>query len=292
MQKKSINFRFSLTFSQKEYIINVLKFRRHILFYYELHLHTNVGSACGNADPEAYISYYKENGYSGIVVTDHFFYGNTAINRELEWTEHIKLFCDGYYRAKVEGDKQGLTVFFGFEHKFKDGADEYIILGLTPEWLTEHPEIKAMDRKTFFEFVRAAGGYSIQAHPYRVRGYIKDIRLSLDHVDAIEAFNSANTPESCRQAYEYAMNLGLPMVGGSDIHDLTSGRMLSGIALKKPAQTPADLINAIKSREAQILPIGIMDGIIDLPLEAPELKVFVVDGHELVETENYFCDKK
>ena len=262
------------------------------MFYYELHLHTNVGSACGIAEPEDYISYYKENGYSGIFVTDHFFYGNTAIDRGLEWKEHIKLFCDGYYRAKAEGDKQGLSVFFGFEQKFKDGTDEYIVLGLTPEWLAEHPEIKAMDRRTFFEFVRAEGAYVIQAHPYRARDYIKDIRLSLDLVDGIEVFNSANTPESCRQAYEYAKNLGLPMVGGSDIHSLTSGRMLSGIALKKPAQSSADIIEAIKGREAEILPKGVMDGIIDLPLEAPVLKVFVVDGHELVETENYFCNKK
>ena len=33
-------------------------------------------------------------------------------------------------QAKKEGDKHGFSVFFGFEQKFTDGNDEYIVLGI------------------------------------------------------------------------------------------------------------------------------------------------------------------
>ena len=48
-----------------------------------------------------------------------------------------------------------------------------------------------MDRIPFFDTIHKAGGYVIQAHPFRERVYISDIRLSLDYVDAIEVYNGA-----------------------------------------------------------------------------------------------------
>ena len=262
------------------------------MFYYELHSHTNAASACGRVDPEDYISFYKELGYSGMVITDHFYYGNTNIDRDLEWEEHISLYCKAYYRAKAEGDKQDFSVFFGLEYKFKDGNDEYIILGITPEWVMANSQMREMDRATFFDLVKKAGGYVIQAHPYRNRGYIRAITLSLDHVDAIEVYNAGNTLEHCRQGYEYAKNLDLPMVGGSDIHRLDAPELHSGIALKERAETVFDIIDAIKRRDVEILPLGILDEVKAQPLEIPTLPVVVVDGHELVETDNYFWEKK
>ena len=105
-----------------------------IMFYYELHLHTNAASLCSIVEPEEYIQFYINHGYSGIVVTDHFYYGNTAVNRCLPWDMFIDEYCEGYYRAKREGDKYDFTVLFGFEQKFIDGNDEYIVLGISPEW--------------------------------------------------------------------------------------------------------------------------------------------------------------
>ena len=262
------------------------------MYFYELHSHTNAASACGRVDPEDYVKFYKDLGYSGMVITDHFYYGNTNIDRDLDWEEHVSRYCEAYYRAKAEGDKQGFSVFFGLEYKFKIASDEYIILGVTPEWVKANGQMREMDRATFCDFVRAAGGYVIQAHPFRNRGYIRHIVLSLDHVDAIEVYNSGNTMDNCRQAYEYAKNLDLPMVGGSDIHRLDSPELHSGIALKEPAETIFDIIEAIKKREVEILPLGILEEVKAQPLEDPTLPVMIAEGSEFVETDNYFWAKK
>lgn len=42
-------------------------------YLYEVHLHTNAASACARSAGSEYISYYKNLGYDGIIVTDHFF---------------------------------------------------------------------------------------------------------------------------------------------------------------------------------------------------------------------------
>ena len=41
-------------------------------FIYETHLHTSEASACGSMKGADYIQKYKQCGYSGIFVTDHF----------------------------------------------------------------------------------------------------------------------------------------------------------------------------------------------------------------------------
>ena len=46
-------------------------------YIYETHLHTSEGSACGHAKAVDIVHAYKDAGYTGIIITDHFFYGNT-----------------------------------------------------------------------------------------------------------------------------------------------------------------------------------------------------------------------
>ena len=71
-------------------------------YRYELHLHTCIGSLCGISHGQDYIDYYKKRGYQGIFVTDHFFLGNTAIDRALPWTEWVDAYCEGYsYRVRT-----------------------------------------------------------------------------------------------------------------------------------------------------------------------------------------------
>lgn len=260
-------------------------------YFYELHSHTNVGSACSSFEPEEYVDYYMGLGYSGMVICDHFYHGNTKISREFDWEKYISEYSMGYRRAKAEGDKRGFSVFFGIEQRFKDGNDEYVVLGLTPEWLIAHPEIRDMGRDRFFDIVREAGGFTIQAHPFREAPYMRDIRLVGNRADAVEVFNSCNTEGSCKRAYEYAKNLGMKMVGGSDIHHSNFSKVHSGIAVEKKLHDVKELIEAIKSGEHEVLPIGKLDEISKLPLEDPTYTVlrFVGDGFE--ETKDYYFEK-
>ena len=79
----------------------------------ELNRVTSEGSACGRACASYIVRAYKNAGYTGIIITDHFFYGNTAVDRKLPWNEWVESFCKGYENAYEEGKKAGLQVFFG-----------------------------------------------------------------------------------------------------------------------------------------------------------------------------------
>jgi len=216
-------------------------------FLYETHLHTVFSSACANSKGSEYIQLYKELGYSGIIVTDHFYHGNTAVPRGLPWKEWVKQFCKGYEEAKNEGERQGFDVFFGWEETF-DGCDDYLVFGLNKEWLLEHPEVRNWTRGQQYSIVKAAGGCVIQAHPFRQHSYIPRIVLSSGCVDAVEAANATNSEQSYDAlAMRYAQKLGRPYTAGSDTHDARQVYQdgVFGVYTKMKLKTINDFVNEI-----------------------------------------------
>ena len=215
-------------------------------YRYETHLHTSAASACAIADARDYIPLYQALGYHGLIVTDHFFGGNTAVSRRLPWREQVDQFCAGYEEAKQEGDRRGFQVLFGWEQAY-DG-DEYLIYGLDKAWLYEHPEVKSWTRAEQFEETHHYGGCVVQAHPFRDRSYIRRIHLNTACVDAVEVYNAANDLSANAQAYRYAKNLDLPMFAGSDIHFLQNVTF-AGVEFATPLADEQDL--AARVRAAQ-----------------------------------------
>ena len=80
-------------------------------YLYETHLHTNQGSACGVNSGYEMAKACKEAGYTGIFVTDHNWGGNTCVNKELNFSEWMRLYKRGYEDAKEYGDANDLYVF-------------------------------------------------------------------------------------------------------------------------------------------------------------------------------------
>ena len=72
-------------------------------FLYETHLHTCEASACGKVHGEDYIPYMMEKGYAGIIVTDHFFNGNTCVPEDLPWKERVEIYCSGIEGRRGQG---------------------------------------------------------------------------------------------------------------------------------------------------------------------------------------------
>ena len=108
------------------------------MYRYETHCHTLYASACSSLDAETMVALYLANGYDGIVVTDHFFNGNTAISPSLGWKERVGAFYGAYMNVRKEGEKRGLKVFFGFEYSYS-GTD-FLAYGMGPDFLCAvHP---------------------------------------------------------------------------------------------------------------------------------------------------------
>ena len=59
-------------------------------YLYETHMHTSEASACAGSTGAQMARAYKEAGYTGIIVTDHFFYGNTSDNGSKNHYLHLE----------------------------------------------------------------------------------------------------------------------------------------------------------------------------------------------------------
>jgi hypothetical protein len=214
-------------------------------------MHTASVSACAASQPEEMARYYKKCGYTGIIVTDHFINGNTSCPQYLPWEKKIEFFANGYERAKKEGDKIGLDVFFGLEYSYK-GTD-FLVYGLQPEYLIAHPDFHMLDMKNFSSAVRGGGGFLAQAHPFRKEWWIADpTPASPELIDAVEVHNLAMSDEVNRKAFEYAEKHNLPMMAGSDAH-CDYLKKPAGIVLKKRAESIFDIIDAIKAGKIELV---------------------------------------
>lgn len=193
------------------------------MYKYETHVHTSETSACASANGAAQAMFYKSKGYTGIVVTDHFFNGNTSVPHELPWEEKVNRFCLGYEKAKEQGDKIGLDVFFGWEYSYH-GAD-LLTYGLDKQWLLKHPMVMDMDVNSYCDFVREQGGIIVHAHPFREADYIAMIRLFPRKCDACEIINSCRSDFENNMAKHYAESYGLRPFAGSDNHSAAQEKL-------------------------------------------------------------------
>lgn len=231
-------------------------------YWYETHMHTSEGSACGQNTGEEMARAYARAGYAGIIVTDHFFYGNTAVDRKLPWREWVETFCLGYEHARVEGEKWGLQVFFGWESGY-DGT-EFLVYGLDRDWLLAHPEIRDATVAEQFALVHAGGGIVSHAHPFREASYISQIRLFPEYVDAVEGRNAANYRKGLKEdpprldydelAIAYAKEHHLPMTAGSDQHSVEM--LYGGMIFNRKLTDIHDFKHAVLAGEA----VGLSDG--------------------------------
>ena len=230
-------------------------------FLYETHLHTNQGSACGHNTGYEMAKAAHEYGYTGIIVTDHAWGGNTCVDRKLPWSEWVTQFAVGYEDAKRYGDAHGLDVFWGFEAGFN--ATEFLVYGVSPEWMIAHPELHDADEKEQYEIIHAAGGMVIQAHPFRDEFYIPQMRLFPHHVDGIEGINAThsshlsqahNNPLFDEEAIVYGNVYSLPFTAGSDVH--STNMFGGGVAFNHRLNSIEDYIKAIIGREKYVITNG------------------------------------
>jgi len=234
-----------------------------VAYLYETHLHTSEVSKCAGSGGADYIAVYKDMGYTGIIITDHFYNGNCALSRKLPWEEWVTRFYRGYEKAKEEGERHGVDVFFGWEETF-DNCDDYLVYGLDKEWLLQHSEVRWWSRGEQYHAVRAAGGCVVQAHPFRQRFYINRIILSPYCVDAVEVANGGHEDVSIDAlACRYAKYIGKPMVAGTDGHDTESVYYNDhfGIYSEKKFESINDYVKLIL--ENKILGIKIDEGRLD-----------------------------
>ncbi|MBO5223787.1 MAG: PHP domain-containing protein [Clostridia bacterium] len=232
------------------------------MYIYEMHTHNCIASRCGRFTPEEIVKTYHEQGFDGICVTDHFFNGNCAIDRNLPWKERVEQFCLGYEKIKEEGDKVGLNIFFGFEYSVKGqpkdsmGGTDFLIYGLDKNWLLSKDEsILDMSVNNFMKMVREEGGFVVQAHPFRLElSYMDHISLFPNFTDGVEVLNaSPNTMGRANKlAKKYAKEYNFYRIAGSDAHQNADREYFAVLKTVNKAETIEQLISEIKDRTTKV----------------------------------------
>jgi len=221
------------------------------MYLYETHCHTAPVSACAIDTPEVMVRAYKQLGYAGIIITDHFFNGNFGGNRKMTWDEKVAFLLSGYEAAKLEGDAIGLDVFFGWEYNVQ-GA-EFLTYGLDEAFLYAHPGMDALNVAEYSALIRRHGGYLAQAHPFRNGSWIvRPQPVDPALMDGIEAYNGERSKDVNLKAYAFAKKHGIPMQSGSDAHSVSQCGS-GGIILSEKARDIHDIIAAIKTGNAKLI---------------------------------------
>ena len=215
-----------------------------MLYRYETHCHANLCSRCAHSTPEEMVRAYKNAGFAGLVLTDHFIHGYTNVNQNLPWEDRMYCYFNAYLQAKAEGDKLNFDVIFGIEHAH-GGGQEVLVYGIDLDFLLSHPEIETASLEEFSALVHAAGGILIQAHPYRYGGWEVPVRLDL--VDGIEVYNAGNESQKNRMALQKAEERPCILTAGADSHAAWEERVgTTGIALPYRISSGQDLVEALK----------------------------------------------
>jgi len=221
------------------------------MYKYETHLHTYPVSACGQHTPKQMVHAYKNLGYAGFIITEHFFNGNTGCRPNLPWADKVSYLLTSYDEARSEAAHLDFDVFLGWEYGIK--GSEFLTYGLTEDFLFKHPDCHLLGIEDYSALVRANGGYLAQAHPYREAFWVQQPFPVAPHlIDGIEIYNAGQSPEANQKALDFATLHNLPKQSGSDAHSIKIdyNGAPGGIMLQERAKSVHDIIAAIKNHSA------------------------------------------
>jgi len=210
-------------------------------FKTELHLHSRDASPCSNAPAKVVADKYVDAGYRTIVVTNHFSRMYMDAYDCTDWKSYIDLFVGAWEKVKYyAGDR--LNVLLGAEFRYDGCENDYLVYGLTPKYLYDHPELLTGGAIRNLPKLREDGMMVFQAHPFRI-----NMKIVLpDILDGYEAFNGHVGHQSSNDiTYHWATKLGKPIISGSDHHKIDQPPT-GGIITESEITTNEELIAVLR----------------------------------------------
>lgn len=136
-------------------------------YKFDMHVHTSETSKCGKLSGKDVAWCYRMAGYQGIMITDHYHKEYFDSLGQMNPEEKIECYLSGYRAAKKEGDKIGLDVVLGIEFRNVETEDDFLIAGITEEFLHQYPAIYELPLRQAFKLFHDHEMLVIQAHPIR-----------------------------------------------------------------------------------------------------------------------------
>ena len=212
----------------------------------ELHCHTAGVSACAHITPAELAEKYIAAGYTTVVLTNHInasTFSSENYHGKRDWADKTDFFLAGYHALKeAAGDR--LHILLGAEFRlFKHTATDYLVYGLTEEFLYTHPEILTTGFAIFSQRVRAAGMFVVQAHPFRKHMMVTNPKL----LDAIETYTGNKRHRSRNDIADiWADRFQMRKTSGSDTHR-PDDDACAGIRTETPITTNEELLAVLRS---------------------------------------------
>ena len=215
----------------------------------ELHCHSSGFSECSELPPSEIIRCYRNAGYQGIVITNHFY--PWVSKNDKKYQKYIDEFLEEYHFTKELGEGVGIKVYLGMEIRFEENQNDYLLYGIDEDFVRGVPR----QLETIYDFMPYLKEHPdvlfIQAHPFRNGMFLVDSSL----LDGIEVFNlHPNHNSRVGFAAKYAESEGLKVCTcGSDLHH-PGHDALSALLTRELPEDEKELARCI--REEQVYKVG------------------------------------
>ncbi len=185
------------------------------MFKTELHCHSKSISECASVSNEEIIQKYTEAGYTTLVLANHF---NSSTQRfhkcENSYGDFVTKYIKGYQDLKNDAEGK-LEILLGMELRFDENVNDYLVFGVTEEFLRSNENIFSMNPESFSKLARENGLLFVQAHPFRNSMTVVQPYL----LDGVEVYNGHKGHDSRNEIAEaWADKYGLIKTSGTDFH--------------------------------------------------------------------------
>ncbi|MGN1203625.1 MAG: PHP domain-containing protein, partial [Lachnospiraceae bacterium] len=186
-------------------------------YKYELHCHCSEISPCGQLSATETAALYKQAGYDGIVLTDHFRRDIIELLDGNTWEEKVNSLWKPYRELKKRHESSDFFIGRGLEIRFDNNDNDILVYGFTDElFLREGERWTSMGLPAFYEKYKNRM-LLIQAHPNRKATTYPE---PLDYLHGIEVKNTSPRNDNYNEITEQTVkeNPWLIATGGSDCH--------------------------------------------------------------------------
>ena len=234
------------------------------MYKLELHCHSQEVSVCSTCPAPELIARYKAAGYSGVVSTNHINRGTYKAMEEWPWEKKADHFIRGFETLKAAAGED-FDVLLGCEtnltpvpelteEQIAQGwaryvPNDYLIYGVTPEWLYSTGDMRYMTMEELSRSAREAGFLIVHAHPFRHGTTVMNPEL----YDGYEVFNGDPRHNSHNDLADVWADLNHKIkTSGSDFH-WPDDPPCGGIMTRERIRDNAALLSALRSGDYQLI---------------------------------------
>ncbi|MDR0883100.1 MAG: PHP domain-containing protein [Oscillospiraceae bacterium] len=231
-------------------------------YIFDLHVHTAQGSECAELGGAGLVEKYRALGYDGFVVTDHMKSGDRVWKGLAPWRKKADQWLAGYHAARAAAGDD-FTVLLGLEIRFLENHNDYLLFGVTEDFVRQTPDLHRFPSLRAFRPVAEAHGLLIvQAHPFRVGMTVMPHGL----LDGMEIHNGGFHVNQDGIAAQWAADYDLIPTAGSDYHgydrphrhkpgmDPSEPYKFRGIRTQTRPQSSQQLAEILRARAYSLVP--------------------------------------